>query len=100
MLTLGSEYEDTWAPSPDQRRGPSKRVEQDPGPDEEIDVGDPEDPSWKAVQGTIEQKYDTVLQLDGVRRTGTRDGVRQAVWKHDTLNNNPLSRRCDTHPNV
>ncbi|KAM4528428.1 voltage-dependent N-type calcium channel subunit alpha-1B isoform 3-T3 [Odontesthes bonariensis] len=95
MLTLGSEYEDTWAPSPDQRRGPSKRAGQDAGPDQETraSVGEPEDPSWKAVQENIQQKYDTVMHLDGGRRSAARDGVRQAVWKHDTLNSNPLSRR-------
>ncbi|XP_051268614.1 voltage-dependent N-type calcium channel subunit alpha-1B isoform X1 [Dicentrarchus labrax] len=94
MLTLGAEYEDTWAPSPDKSRRPSP--EDEPGPVEGSDTGagDPEEPSWGAVDtGTdTAQKYDAVLHLDG-HSTGRRDGVRHFVKKHETLNNTPWPRR-------
>ncbi|XP_037835455.1 voltage-dependent N-type calcium channel subunit alpha-1B [Kryptolebias marmoratus] len=98
MLTLGPEYEDTWAPSPDRKRGHSKPVEEDPagssaGETEEYGPVEPREQSWRAVRGETEQGYDAVLHLDGVTRAAARDGVRWAVWKHDTLNESPLTRR-------
>ncbi|KAM6902920.1 putative voltage-dependent N-type calcium channel subunit alpha-1B [Xenentodon cancila] len=92
MLTLGAEYEDTWAMSPDRKQGPSKQAKEDSGDAEEIEVcaEESEEPSWRAVQEEAGHKYDTVLHLVGVRRAGPQDGVRQAIWKHDMLNNNPL----------
>lgn len=95
MLTLGAEYEDTWAPSPDRTRRPSQQAEEEEaGPAEGADTcaGDPEEPSWRAVDSDTEQRYDTVLHLDGLSRAGRRDGVRQLVRKHDTLNSTPWSR--------
>ncbi len=95
MLTLGTEYEDTWAPSPDRSRRPGQRPEEEPGPVEGADpcAGDPEEPSWRAPLDTdTVQKYDTVLHLDGLSRAGRKDGVRQIVRKHDILNSTPWSR--------
>ncbi|KAF1377276.1 hypothetical protein PFLUV_G00199030 [Perca fluviatilis] len=91
MLTLGAEYEDTWAPSPDRRGSPSQQVEEEEeeaGPVEgaDTDAGDPEGPSWRAGDTNTVHKYDTVLHLDGQSRAGRRDGVRQIFWKHETLN--------------
>lgn len=94
MLTQGVEYEDTWAPTPDRKRDLSKAVEEDPDPAEEAGDGAGE-PTWSAVHGATEQKYDTVLHLDGVTRAAARDGVRRAVWRHDTLNESPLIHRSD-----
>lgn len=94
MLTLGAEYEDTWAPSTDRSRRPGQRAEEESGPVEGADTcaGDPEEPPWRAVDTDPVQKYDTVLHLDGLSRAGRRDGVRQIVRKHDTLNNTPWAR--------
>lgn len=94
MLTLGVEYEDTWALTPDRKRGLSKSAEEDPGPAEEAG-DDPGEPTWRAVHRATEQKYDTVLHLDGVTRAAARDGVRRALWRHDTLNESPLIHRSD-----
>ncbi|XP_041825615.1 voltage-dependent N-type calcium channel subunit alpha-1B [Melanotaenia boesemani] len=95
MLTLGAEYEDTWAPSPDKKRGPKKRAKGEPEHDEQAEAcsGELEEPSWKTVKESTKQKYDTVLQLDEERKTRMRDGVCHAVWKHETLNSNPLTHR-------
>lgn len=96
MLTLGAEYEDTWVQSPNRRRGASKRVVQDPNPAEETEACYEEslEPSWRAVHEESGREGDTVLTLDGVSRASTRDGVIRAVWKHDVLNNSPLTQRC------
>lgn len=96
MLTLGAEYEDTWrAPSPDKSRGPDQRVEEESGPVEEADSGaeDTEEPSWGAGDTNTFQKYDAVLHLGGLSRAGRRDGVRQMVKKHETLNSTSWPRR-------
>ncbi|XP_061590464.1 voltage-dependent N-type calcium channel subunit alpha-1B [Cololabis saira] len=92
MLTLGSEYEDTWAVSPDRKQGPSKEVKEDSGDAEDPDVYAEElqESSWRAGQEEAGNKYDTVLHLVGERRAGPQDGVGQAIWKHDMLNNSPL----------
>ncbi|XP_078126806.1 voltage-dependent N-type calcium channel subunit alpha-1B isoform X1 [Sander vitreus] len=91
MLTLGAEYEDTWARSPDRRDRPSQQVEEEAGPVEGADTGagDPEGPSWRAGDTDTVQKYDTVLHLDVQSRAGRRDGVRQIFRKHETLNSTP-----------
>lgn len=94
MLTLGAEYEDTWAPSPDKKR----RVQQVEGEQEEADTGEPEEPLWKATNTDTGQKFDTVLHLDGSSWAGRRNGVRQMVKKHQTLNNTLWPRRSDTQP--
>lgn len=100
MLTLGSEYEDTWAPSPDKKRQPTQQMEGEPGLTEGTDTcsGDQEEPLWKAAHTDTGQKFDTVLHLDGSSRAGRRDGVRHMVKKHQTLNNTLWPRRSDTHP--
>ncbi|KAI9518381.1 hypothetical protein NQZ68_037944 [Dissostichus eleginoides] len=92
MLTLGAEYEDTWAVSPDRRSGPGlQRAEGEPGPVEGEDPcsGDPEGPVWRA---DMVQKYDSVLHLEDQSRAGRGDGVRQIVRKHETLNSTPWPR--------
>lgn len=95
MLTQGAEYEDTWAPSHDAKRGLSKAPdEEDPDPAED-GPDHPQEPRWSAVHGVPQQKYDAVLQLDGVSGAAGRDGVRRAVWRHDTLNQSPLTHRSD-----
>ncbi|GLD56702.1 voltage-dependent N-type calcium channel subunit alpha-1B-like protein [Lates japonicus] len=90
MLTLGAEYEDTWAPSPDKRRRPGQQDEGESGAAGETDscAGEPEEPSWRAADSNTHtgQKYDTVLHLDGLSRMGKSDGVCQIVKKHETLN--------------
>ncbi|KAM6975193.1 voltage-dependent N-type calcium channel subunit alpha-1B isoform 3-T3 [Tautogolabrus adspersus] len=93
MLTLGAEYEDTWAPSPDRSRSPGRQVEEEPPGPEGADIcaGDPEGPSWKAVD-TENKKYDAVFHLDGLSRAGRDDGVRQVVRRHETLNSTPWTR--------
>nr|XP_054600899.1 voltage-dependent N-type calcium channel subunit alpha-1B isoform X1 [Nothobranchius furzeri] len=94
MLTLGADYEDTWAPSFDRKSGGLKPAKEDPELSEETDgyTGELLEPTWRAVQeDTV--NYDTVLLLDGGPRAAARDGVRRAVWKHETLNNSPLSHR-------
>ncbi|XP_056258885.1 voltage-dependent N-type calcium channel subunit alpha-1B isoform X2 [Seriola aureovittata] len=91
-LTLGAEYEDTWAPSTDRRCRPGLREQGEPGPEEETSdtcSGEPEETSWRAADTNTAQRYDTVLHLDGLSRAGSRDGVRQLVKKHETLNNMP-----------
>ncbi|XP_040915486.1 voltage-dependent N-type calcium channel subunit alpha-1B isoform X3 [Toxotes jaculatrix] len=95
MLTLGAEYEDTWAPSPDSRRSPGQRAEGEPGPAEDTDAwaGEPERPLWRAADTHTDHKYDTVLHLDGLSRAGRTDGVRQVVRKHETLNRMPWPSR-------
>ncbi|MEQ2224018.1 hypothetical protein ILYODFUR_003073 [Ilyodon furcidens] len=95
MLTLGAECEHTWVQSPDRRRGTLKRVEEDSTPSEETDACTEKsmEPSWRVVHEDTGQECDTVLTLDGVSRPATRDGVRRAVWKHDTLNDSPLTQR-------
>ncbi|XP_047425801.1 voltage-dependent N-type calcium channel subunit alpha-1B isoform X2 [Mugil cephalus] len=94
MLTLGSEYEDTWAPapglSPDKRRSTMKPVSEEPEP--ELEETESEEASWRSVDKATVQKYDTVLHLDGVSRQGTGDGVRKVVRKHDMLNNTAWAR--------
>lgn len=87
MLTLGAEYEDTWAPSPDKRRRLGQRAEEESGPAEEADLcsDEPEEPSWRAADARTAQRYDTVLHLDGWSRAGRKDGVRQIVRKHEIL---------------
>ncbi|MED6276537.1 hypothetical protein CHARACLAT_003976 [Characodon lateralis] len=99
MLTLGAEYEYTWVQSPDRSRGTLKRVEEDSNPSEETDACTEKsmEPSWRVVHEDTGQECDTVLTLDGVSRPATRDGVRRAVWKHDTLNDSPLTQRCEKH---
>ncbi|XP_054875100.1 voltage-dependent N-type calcium channel subunit alpha-1B isoform X5 [Amphiprion ocellaris] len=89
MLTLGAEYEDTWARSPDRRPRTVKRIEEEPRPveEEETTAGEPEEPSWRTAGADTGLKYDTVLHLDGVSRAWRRDGIRQAVRNHDSLNN-------------
>ncbi|KAF6722307.1 hypothetical protein FQA47_003436 [Oryzias melastigma] len=90
MLTQGAEYEDTWALSPDRRR--PKRAEAAP---EEADICavTSGEPSWGPAQDDLTHKFDTVLHLDGAKGAGLGGGVQQAVWTHETLNNNPLCRR-------
>ncbi|CAJ1070821.1 hypothetical protein KUCAC02_009466 [Xyrichtys novacula] len=88
MLTLGAEYEDTWAQSPDRGGTPGWRAEDEPPGLGEAE--DPREPSWKAAE--TEQKYDAVLHLDGLSRTGRRDGVRQVVRRHEALNSVPWPR--------
>ncbi|XP_013878045.1 voltage-dependent N-type calcium channel subunit alpha-1B [Austrofundulus limnaeus] len=92
MLTQGAEYEDAWAPSPDRKRGLSKPLDEENPDPAEGGPDEPHEPCWRADHGVPEQKYDTVLQLDGVSRAAARDGVRRVVWKHDTLNGSPLVR--------
>lgn len=93
MLTQGAEYEDTWALSPDRRR--PKRAEAAP---EEADICavTSGEPSWGPAQDDLTHKFDTVLHLDGAKGAGLGGGVQQAVWTHETLNNNPLCRRWGT----
>ncbi|XP_042250817.1 voltage-dependent N-type calcium channel subunit alpha-1B isoform X4 [Thunnus maccoyii] len=96
MLTLGTEYEDTWAPSPDRKRPPGQRVgEGEPGSAEgtHTSTGDPEEQPWRARNTDTGQKFDEVLHLDGASRAGRRDGVRHIVKKHQTLNNTLWPRR-------
>ncbi|XP_041666643.1 voltage-dependent N-type calcium channel subunit alpha-1B isoform X2 [Cheilinus undulatus] len=90
MLTLGLEYQETWAPSPDKSRSPGRRVEEEP-PEPEGDDTCTEKTPWKAAN--TEHKYDAVLHLDGLSREGRKDGVRQVVRKHETLNNTPWPQR-------
>ena len=92
MLTLGAEYEDTWAPSPDRRRLPGQQAEEEPGQEgEDTDAlgGEPGEASWGAVDTRAAHKYDTVLHLHGVSRAERKDGVRQMVRKHGILNSMP-----------
>ncbi len=95
MLTLGAEYEDTWAPSPDKSRRAGQQVEEEPWSAEgsESGAGDTEEPSWKAADTQTVQKYDAVLHLDGLSRAGRSDGLRQIVRRHELLNGTPWSRR-------
>ncbi|TNN22892.1 hypothetical protein EYF80_066992 [Liparis tanakae] len=85
-LSLGAEYEDTWTPSPGQRGRPLEmHVEEEEEEEEEEegaglvgDAGDPEEgPSWRLDTDGVQQKYDSVLRLDGLSRTGRRDGLRR-----------------------
>lgn len=90
MLTLGAEYEDTWAPSSDKKRPPRKRARGEGGSKEETSDpcdGEPDEASWRATDPDAVQRYDTVLHLDGLSKTERKDGVRQLVKKHETLNN-------------
>ncbi|XP_041815617.1 voltage-dependent N-type calcium channel subunit alpha-1B isoform X1 [Chelmon rostratus] len=95
MLTLGAEYEDTWAPSPNKTRRPSQRVEEKPGFAEgsDTDAGDLEEPSWRSADSDTVQKYDAVLHLDSVSRAGRTDGVRQIIRKHEILSSTPWTNR-------
>ena len=96
MLTLGAEYEDTWAPPPDRRESPGQRTEEEQGLVEGADADtcsdDPEGPSWRAVDTDTVQKYDAVLHLDGLSRPEQRDGVRQIVRRHEALHSTPWTR--------
>ncbi|KAF3702287.1 Voltage-dependent P/Q-type calcium channel subunit alpha-1A Brain calcium channel I [Channa argus] len=85
MLTLGAEYEDTWAPSRDKAARREKRPGEGPLTVEDTVTGEPDELSWTASKDT--QKYDTVLRLNGMSRAARRDGVRQIIRKHETLNN-------------
>ncbi|XP_068191515.1 uncharacterized protein [Antennarius striatus] len=87
MLTLGVEYEDTWAPPPDKIR---QAVEGPPGP-----VEDPgaDAPDREEVTGDARLKYDTVLPLGGLSGARRGDGVRQVVRRHQTLNGTPWPHR-------
>ncbi|KAL7377452.1 hypothetical protein ABVT39_028200 [Epinephelus coioides] len=88
MLTLGAEYEDTWAPSPDRKGRAGQRSEAEPEPVEGDDTctEDPEEPPWRSAHTDTEHEYDAVLHLDGLSRAGRRDGVRHVIRKHETLN--------------
>ncbi len=94
MLTLGAEYEDTWAPSPDKSHRPVRQVEDEPWSVEGSDgTEDTEEVSWRASDTHTGHKYDAVLHLDGLSRVGRRDGVRQIIRRHEMLNSTPWSRR-------
>ncbi|XP_077944335.1 voltage-dependent N-type calcium channel subunit alpha-1B isoform X7 [Gasterosteus aculeatus] len=91
-LTLGAEYEDTWAPSPDSGDGrgrpPEKRAAAGAaGRVEGADAspGGPRAAPWREVDTDTAQKYDSVLHLNGLSRAGRRDGVRRIVLKHEAL---------------
>ncbi|XP_068430296.1 uncharacterized protein [Clinocottus analis] len=89
-LTLGAEYEDTWAPPPNRRGRPleTRAVEEREGAGlaggADACARDPEDPPWRADSDTV-QKYDSVLRLDGLSRAGRRDGLLHVVRRHDAL---------------
>ncbi|XP_030005055.1 voltage-dependent N-type calcium channel subunit alpha-1B-like [Sphaeramia orbicularis] len=95
MLTLGAEYEDTWAPPPNRKLHHRKQAiieeeeeeEEEPGSAEGRDQG--ESP-WRPVRDP--DGYDTVLRLDGLSRR-RRDGVCQIVRKHEHLNETPWQHR-------
>lgn len=95
-LTLGAEYEDTWwAPSPDKTLRPGQRAEGEPGPVDETGTcaGDTEESSWRAFNTDTSQKYDAVYRLHGLSRAARRDGVRQMIKKHESLNTAMWPRR-------
>ncbi|KAI3361703.1 hypothetical protein L3Q82_002061 [Scortum barcoo] len=95
MLTLGAEYEDTWALTPAKSgRPPGQAAKGEPGPEEGEDSGaeEPGEPSWKAADANTVRGYDTVLEMDGLSSAGRRDGVRQLVRKHGILNSTPWAR--------
>ncbi|XP_058473605.1 voltage-dependent N-type calcium channel subunit alpha-1B isoform X10 [Solea solea] len=90
-LTLGAEYEDTWMGT---HHG-SRRVDNNEKPElraEEANICPAEtgEPSWRSVDISTGDK---VLHLDGFNKTGGRDGVRQLIWRHETLNSVPWPRR-------
>ncbi|TKS84185.1 Voltage-dependent P/Q-type calcium channel subunit alpha-1A [Collichthys lucidus] len=86
MLTLGAEYVDTWALSPESSGLLGQQVEKEQGPLEETgNTG--ADGTEEASCGTSTlHKYDTVLHLDEVEGAERRDGVRHITMKHETLN--------------
>ncbi|XP_026195314.1 voltage-dependent N-type calcium channel subunit alpha-1B isoform X3 [Anabas testudineus] len=95
MLTLGTEYEDTWAPSPDKTLRRTQGGKQEPlsVEDKDTTIEEPEETSWRSRSSDATHKYDTVLHLDGLSRAGTTDGVRQIIRKHETLNSLPWPHR-------
>ncbi|CAB1448039.1 unnamed protein product [Pleuronectes platessa] len=104
MLTLGAEYEDTWAGStarvprgedPPRQEEPNEPEEpKEPNePEEPKEPEEPEEPSWTDVEKSTYSKFDSVLHLDGFNTTGRRDGVDQLIWRHETLNSSPWARR-------
>ncbi|XP_028274065.1 voltage-dependent N-type calcium channel subunit alpha-1B isoform X1 [Parambassis ranga] len=94
MLTLGAEYEDTWALTPNKKRNASKKEpkETDSCAEEEEEEEEEEDhePEWRAADS---EKYNVVMHLDGMSREGKGDGVHQAVRRHDLLNSTPWTER-------
>ncbi|CAN9504767.1 unnamed protein product [Ophioblennius macclurei] len=105
MLTLGAEYEDTWAPSPNKRPQQTGRPRLDDEDEEEEEEeeeregeenaggegGEGGGAEWKAVHS--QQKYEVVLHLDGAGRAGRRDGVRQVIRRHQAHHSNPPTSR-------
>lgn len=80
MLTLGAEYEDTWAPARDKRRPLRQQPKESPGRAPGADV----EPSWKHCETTNTTKYDTVvIHLDGASRVGAGEGLCHIVHKHE-----------------
>lgn len=93
---MGAEYLDTWAQSPDRRECPEKLVreeeeeEEEPGPS---DTGEQGESSWISADKDPEQKYETVLHLDGMSRREMGDGVREAIKNHDNLKSTSTNQR-------
>ncbi|XP_057674673.1 probable voltage-dependent N-type calcium channel subunit alpha-1B isoform X6 [Corythoichthys intestinalis] len=83
MLTLGAEYEDTWALARDQCR-PRQQAKEPPGRTHAATVKQ-EEPSWKHCE-TI-TNYDTVIHLDGAIEVTTREGLCDLVQKHEMATN-------------
>ncbi|KAM3599368.1 uncharacterized protein V6R79_004593 [Siganus canaliculatus] len=95
MLTLGAEYEDTWAPPPGKKSSqPAQRGQEEAEPVEgtDTDDGDSEEPSWRPADPDSLQKYDAVLHL-GRSSEGKKDGARQLIKKHEILNSTPWPHR-------
>lgn len=86
MLTLGAEYVDTWAVSPESSGLPGQQVEKEQGPLEETDTTGADGTEEASCGASTLHKYDTVLHLDEVEGPERRDGVRHITMKHETLN--------------
>lgn len=90
MLTLGSEYEDTWALSPNKKHDASKNEPKEMDSCAEEEEEEYQEPEWRAADS---EKYNVVMHLDGMSREGKGDGVHQAVRRHNLLNSTPWTER-------